>query len=659
MQIAKIIGGIAAGIVVLVGGALLAIWLLVNPNNYKGRIAAAVKESTGRDLTLSGDIKLSVFPWIALELGPASLGNPPGFGDEPFVSFTHAAVRVKLLPLLRKELEVGRVEIDGLDLRLVKNAQGKGNWQSPTDAPQPAPGAMSHGSFGSMVESLADVRVQHGRVGYQDITIENFDLEAGSVAGSHNVPFRIGFDVARGATQESATVTANFDLSVDADGAIRLAALNLSGTLTRPGDGRPAHWELSVPAFDVNLDKQTLGAPAFSMTYSSAHVTGSLSATKITDDLSATGAVTLAPVVVHEFAPRLGVALPKTRDPKALSELSGSTDFAYDSAGMSLQKLLVKLDDTQLKGSIKLATGENYALKFELTADQIDLDRYRSPDTAAGAPAPKADAAAKTAADKPFAADGTFSLASAHAAGMDFTNLTVTMAMKDKVTHLVPIDAQLYGGRFAGDLTFDQRGAIPALTFDEHLTGVDMAKLLANTSQKGHLSGRANLALKATARGAAADSIMKTLNGHLDANLAEGAIEGLDLAFELGQAQALLDRNAPAPPANTKRTKFDAFKTTADITNGVAVTQDLTIAAPSFKVVGQGSANLATQAIDLQMTASIFKSASTTMVDIPLKITGTYADPTVRPDVQAVAKGQIKQKLQDVLKKNGLQGLFK
>ena len=44
--------------------------------------------------------------------------------------------------------------------------------------------------------------------------------------------------------------------------------------------------------------------------------------------------------------------------------------------------------------------------------------------------------------------------------------------------------------------------------------------------------------------------------------------------------------------------------------------------------------------------------------DIPLKVTGSYTDPTVRPDIEAVAKDQLKQKLQDVLKKNGLQGLF-
>ena len=109
---------------VLIAAGLLAVWWLVNPNDYKGRIADSVKESTGRDLVLKGDIKLSVFPWVALELGPASLGNPPGFGEEPFLAFNHAAVRVKLLPLLAKRLEIARVELDGLDLRLRKNTQG-------------------------------------------------------------------------------------------------------------------------------------------------------------------------------------------------------------------------------------------------------------------------------------------------------------------------------------------------------------------------------------------------------------------------------------------------------------------------------------------------------------------------------------------------------
>src|SRR5580698_11467532 len=126
----RFLGFLAVGIVALFGVALVVVWLTVDPNNFKPRIASIVKQSTGRELKLSGDIKLSVFPWVALELGPASLGNPPGFGDEPFLSFSHASVRVRLLPLLRQRLEIARVEVEGLDLRLRKNAAGRGNWQS-------------------------------------------------------------------------------------------------------------------------------------------------------------------------------------------------------------------------------------------------------------------------------------------------------------------------------------------------------------------------------------------------------------------------------------------------------------------------------------------------------------------------------------------------
>jgi hypothetical protein len=52
------------------------------------------------------------------------------------------------------------------------------------------------------------------------------------------------------------------------------------------------------------------------------------------------------------------------------------------------------------------------------------------------------------------------------------------------------------------------------------------------------------------------------------------------------------------------------------------------------------------------------KSATTTALDIPLKISGTYSDPKVKPDMEGLAKDAIKDKLKDVLKKNGLEGLF-
>jgi AsmA protein len=657
MRNLKFLGVLAGGIVALLGAVLLGVWLLVNPNAYKGRIASAVQESTGRELKLQGDIKLSVIPWVALELGPASLGNPPGFGDEPFLSFSHASVRVRLLPLLRHRLEIARVQVEGLNLRLRKNAAGRGNWQGAEAEQAPAKSDLDHTDAGLGLDSLGNVGIENGRVVYEGITVEKFNLETGSLASDRHIPVNLTFDANRAAAGEQLSLNAKFDLSQDAARkALRFRAVHVSGTLNRAGDGRPAHWELAAPEMNMDVTEQTLAAPAFDLSYSGAHLTGSAQATKIIDDLSVVGSVNLAPVLLREMEPRLGFSLPKTRDPKALSQLSASGDFSYDSKTLALTHLQMRLDDTQIQGNLQLLVGGTQALQFDLAVDQINLDRYRAPEGAAAAPQSASPAPAAQPA-KTLDASGTLTLKAAQFARLDLSNVRLTVTAKDKVIRLSPFEAQVDGGRSSGDITWDSRGATPAVSFDEQLTGIDMARLLANTAGKGRLSGRATLNMKGTARGASLDALLKTLTGNLDANLADGALEGIDVGYELSLAQALLDKSAAPARASTGHTPFQAFRLSAQITNGVAETHDLTIASQALKVAGQGSANLATKGIDFKLLASVV-TAPARNTDIPLKVTGSYSNPTVRPDIEGLAKDQLKQKLQDVLKKNGLQGLF-
>jgi AsmA protein len=658
MRTVKVLAGLAGGIILLIVVGLLAVWALVNPNDYKGRIAAAVKESTGRELILKGDIKLSVFPWVALELGPASLGNPPGFGAEPFLAFNHAAVRISLWRLLSKRMDVQRVEIDGLDLILMKDARGTGNWENfgqKTHTANPT----EHTAVDGPV--LAGIRVTNGRVSYQGMVIEKLDLETGALGGRGVTPVRIGFDANRGVPDESLTLSANFNFSADERyKELRFKSVNLSGLLGRPGDGRPAHWEVSAPTIDVNLTAQTLSVPTYDISYSGARVSGKLQATKILGDWSATGAVALAPVSLREFAPRLGLVLPKTRDPRALAQLSASSDFSFGANAVSFESMQLQLDDTHLKGSIALSS-QPRALKFAFTVDQINLDRYLSVGQRPVATVPQQTGISTPkgaeAATLPEA-DGTLAVGSVHFSPLDFTNVRLTLGAQGNVVHLYPSLAQIGGGSYSGNITLDDRGATPTVSMDEHLSGVDMARLLAATPYKGRLTGRGSVNLKATSRGAALDAVMQTLSGQFDANLSDGALEGIDLGYELAAAQALIKHQAVPPRKGPARTPFDAFKGSAQISNGVARTSDLLIASPVLRMTGQGSANLLNKVIDFQMLASVMKAQDTAIADIPLRVTGTYVDPAVRPDVDALAKSELKQKLQDVLKKNGLQGLF-
>jgi AsmA protein len=652
----RFLGFLGLGIVALLAAALVIVWLTIDPNNFKPKIAAAVKASTGRELKLTGDIKLSVFPWVALELGPASLGNPPGFGEEPFLSLTHASVRVKLMPLLRKRLEVAKLEVDGLDMRLRKNAQGQGNWQL-TDSKQPTTKEDSvHTGATQLLESVANIRVQNGRVSYEGNTVENLNFETGSLTADHQLPVALALDLNRSPSGEHLSVNTKFVLTESSSGQLQFSAVNSSGTLTRLGELRPAHWELTAPSLNLDLAEQTLAIPAFALSYSNARLTGNVQGTKILDDLSLLGSLSLEPLVLREFAPRLGITLPPTRDPKALSQLSAQLKFGYDAKALALTQLQARLDDTTLQGNFKRLSGESDAMQFDLAADQIDLDRYRAPEGAASAP----DAGAPKTADrntKPLDANGTLTVKTARVANMDVTDLHVTLAAKDNVTHLFPLEAQLDGGRYSGNITYDAKGALATVSLDEHLSGIDMTRFLANTSGKGRLSGRATINLKATARGANADAALKTVNGNLDVNLANGALEGVDVAYEISLAQALLNKSTQAAVSNSGHTKFETFKTSVQITNGIAQTNDLTITSEALQVTGQGTTNLSTKAVDFKLLASILTAPSRT-TEIPLKVSGTFASLSVKPDIEGIAKDQIKQKLQDVLKKNGLKDLF-
>ena len=71
MRPLRIAAYVAAGLIGLIVIALVLVVMFVDPNDYRDDIEKLVEEKTGRELTLSGELKLSVFPWIALETGPA------------------------------------------------------------------------------------------------------------------------------------------------------------------------------------------------------------------------------------------------------------------------------------------------------------------------------------------------------------------------------------------------------------------------------------------------------------------------------------------------------------------------------------------------------------------------------------------------------------
>ncbi len=132
----KLLIGSVLLVVLAVGAAAVAL-LTLDPNNYKDWIADKVRAQTGRELAIEGDIQLSYYPWLGLDVSKISLSNASGFGEAPFLQTETIKVRAKLLPLLRKELEMDTLILHGATLNLAKNKDGVSNWD---DLVKPAEG---------------------------------------------------------------------------------------------------------------------------------------------------------------------------------------------------------------------------------------------------------------------------------------------------------------------------------------------------------------------------------------------------------------------------------------------------------------------------------------------------------------------------------------
>lgn len=609
MRALKIMG-LAVGAFVLVSGvALVAIALLFDPNDYKERIARSVKSATGRELSLPGNISLSVFPRLALEFGPASLGNPPGFDAEPFALVKRVALRVRLMPLLRKQVQIARIEIDGLDLRLQQNAAGKGNWEdfgadSPKDATQ---------GGATQPLDLAGVRVTDGRIAFGDSVAE-----------------KVAIDIGR--------------TTVDSQDRWRLDGVDLGGTLRRGADSPEIPWKFTTPRVSMDLGRQTLAAAAFEAQFAAAKISGSLNGTQIIDEPALQGGFALQPVALRELLGQLGVTPPVTRDTQVLSNLAARGTFHYGGDVLRAEGLVVQLDDSALRGSssMNLASG---AIDFGLAVDRLDFDRYLPPPSKAPAAGKKAPFELATESLKALLAKGELEIGQAKIAGVALSNLSLGLDSKEGVTHLSPLKAQLYGGQYAGDITVDCRGSLPELRLEQTMTGIDVAQLLTALAETKRLSGRGTVTTSLTAQGNNSDALIRSLRGKMAASLGGGAVEGFDLWYAVTQAQSLIEKQTLAGGTDSGRTAFDTFKISADVVGGIATTNDLNIVSQQLRITGKGNTNFATQAIDYQVTATVLKSAGGTLAAIPVGITGTLDKPKVRPDIEGIAKERVKQEI--------------
>ncbi|TVP51093.1 MAG: AsmA family protein [Halomonas sp.] len=196
----------AVGILAIVAvGAVVYVTTFLDPEDFKPRLTAVVEEQTGLNLALEGPITWSFYPRIGVSVETARAWLPEQAQDSAaFAAIDRAEVSVAFGPLLRGEIAVDGLTLDGMRLNLERDAEGEGNWESLLErlaehsngaaetvlAPASA-GPNPDASNLSVVLNIASVEVKNADIRFRDVqSQELWRMQQLNITGSNVNPVR-------------------------------------------------------------------------------------------------------------------------------------------------------------------------------------------------------------------------------------------------------------------------------------------------------------------------------------------------------------------------------------------------------------------------------------------------------------------------------------
>ena len=627
MKVMKWLLIIGGGLVVLVIAALLLVPLFVDVNKYKPEIEKQVSTATGRPFSIKGDLELSLFPWAGVSFSDLHLGSPPGFKEKDFLYVKSFDVRMKLLPLLSKNVEVKRFVIEGPKIALEKNKDGRANWEGfgkPAEkgAPKAEPQAAAKGPVeGLPLKSLAvgEFAVRKGSVLYLDDgtgsrkEISDLNIELKDVSLDHPVSFVLS------------AVMDKMPLSVE--GRVGPVGKDM-------GKGK-VPLDVTVKAFKevtMNLKgsvQDVMAAPQFDLV-----------------------------LAVDPFSPRkvfdaMGTPFPvATADKDALNRMSLKSKIQGSPQRVSLSDGLMELDESKLNFSAAAKDFAKPDLAFDLNLDKINLDRYMPPPSEKKeGETQKAKPAEPKKTDytplRKMVLDGKVRVGMLVAKGLKVQDIQLKVTGRNGVFQLDPLLANLYQGNLSAKAAMDVRQDVPRTNVDFQTKAVQAGPLLQDLMKKDILEGTANAQASISMAGDEPETIKKTLNGKGQFLFTDGAIKGIDLANMVRNVTSSFGLSQQG--AEKPRTDFSELNAPFTITNGVVDTQGTTLSSPLVRVLATGKANLVDESLDFRVEpkfVATLKGQGDTKersgITVPVLVKGTFNSPSFQPDLKGMLEKELK-----------------
>ncbi len=688
MKLLKRLAVVLIVFLVLAVGALIALALLVDPNDHKERIATAVKETTGRDLIIGGDLGWTFFPSIGFSAQDVTFGNADGFTAPHMAKMSSMDIAIKLLPLLSKRVQASGVTLNGLELNLETAPDGNTNWADLAAGGQAAEPTTDTGGGAELNElavgffALTDSQVHWiDRQADQTISIDAVNIETGPISGTEPIEATISFNANSSELKLDAVVEAQAVIeNVLSEQGLKaqLAQLDVNGemdTLSFAVRGEAISADLAAERievgdlqvggqldqlpYEVGLGKGSVDLATGSAQFANisaksgaAALAMQVSAKQLFEQPVISGSFSVPVFDARAWAADANLELPQMTDDAALRKVSATGQFRYVGDSASLSDLKVQLDDTTVDGQFDLQSIERLAGQFAVQVDAIDVDRYLPPATEEDLAGASAEPIAPP--DVDFGnLQGTISIGQLIVKGVTSNNIQLRLTTTPDRLELASIDSQLYEGIFAGRLSFDKSGKV---SVDHSIDGLQTEPLLQDMTGNRLLGGLAQVSHDLQVGNVFAANPLSTLNGTVTYNFNQGTLYGLDIEQLVQQTATRLGYASADAASSDGNTRFSDLAVTATVVNGVLSTNDFDLATTFMDAGGGGSINLAEQTLDYRLDIKLNnvpeqltgrgleKLVGRT---IPVRLTGSLFAPTPTIDVEALIKNAARDELQD------------
>ncbi len=416
---------------------------IIQSHDFKPRIIEIVKQQTGRDLVIEGDLDIRIFPKIGVALGKTQLSNAAGFGEQPFVSMDAVNIQLALLPLLKGQVQMDEIVVDGLFMNLYRNKAGRTNWDDfskGTDMrAEPPPPSPVHDGAGMQLDALyiGGINIRDAQISWRDDTagddyrISELNLSGGAIMPGQPVDidfsarfdsqryqvqgiFKFGGNILLSETSQSITIGSMvLDMDVETEKiSLKKSSLNITSeqmtfdiNSQKLESGRLAvmlDFDLSDPALKARIDAQVdaaldLNAKQYSLADLVAEIDASgkspnngkarlkLEFPVLTAELGSSqsaglqGQLRIAEFNARQLLEISGQPVPEAADLATLTRVQADFDFMASGRKIAINQLNIAVDDTTLKGKANVTDLSRQAVTFELDIDKIDLDRYLPP----------------------------------------------------------------------------------------------------------------------------------------------------------------------------------------------------------------------------------------------------------------------------------------